>query len=148
MSQAQCLVPLFTNERLQLSWLQNSMQDPTVAPLVAELARLQQDLDKANASIDEKLDRLEDAGFGVVELTRQLEDARSELLALEDDNARMARREERCVRRLQRLRCTKCRTKVDTRGLTSTGDADERLVCIMVIFRTPLTMPFLLQLYS
>lgn len=148
MSQAQCLVPLFTNERLQLSWLQNSMQDPTVAPLVAELARLQQDLDKANASIDEKLDRLEDAGFGVVELTRQLEDARSELLALEDDNARMARREERRVRRLQRLRCTKCRTKVDTRGLTSTGDADERLVCIMVIFRTPLTMPFLLQLYS
>ena len=124
------------------------MQDPTVAPLVAELARLQQDLDKANASIDEKLDRLEDAGFGVVELTRQLEDARSELLALEDDNARMARREERRVRRLQRLRCTKCRTKVDTSGLTSTGDADERLISIMLIFRTLLTMPVPLQLHS
>ena len=37
------------------------MNDPTMSPLLSELARLQQDLDKANASIDEKLDRLEDA---------------------------------------------------------------------------------------
>ena len=104
------------------------MNDPTISPLLSELARLQQDLDKANASIDEKLDRLEDAGLGVVELTRQLEDAREELLALEDENARLSRREERRVRRLQRLKCTKCKTQVDTRGLTNMGDADQRSV--------------------
>ena len=69
----------------QLSWLHNSMQDPTVAPLVHELARLQQELDRANASIDEKLDRLEDAGFGAVDLTKQLEDARNEILAEQQD---------------------------------------------------------------
>ena len=104
------------------------MQDPTVAPLVHELARLQQELDRANASIDEKLDRLEDAGFGAVDLTKQLEDARNEIVSLEDELARMSRREERRIRRLQRLRCTKCRTKIDMRGLDSTGDGDERWV--------------------
>nr|VWP02273.1 Lid2 complex component lid2 [Ganoderma boninense] len=108
-----------------LSWLQNSMQDPSVAPLVVELARLHQELDRANASIDDKLDRLEDAGMGVVDLTKQLEDARTEVVGLEDDLARMSRREDRRIRRLQRLRCQKCRTKIDMRGLDSTGDADE-----------------------
>ncbi|KAI0664228.1 hypothetical protein C8Q70DRAFT_225129 [Cubamyces menziesii] len=107
------------------SWLQSTMQDPSMSPLVAELARLQQELDRANASIDDKLDRLEDAGFGVVDLTKQLEDARDHITALEDEIARMARREERRVRRLERLRCTKCRTKIDTRGLQSMGEADE-----------------------
>lgn len=102
------------------------MQDPSMSPLVAELARLQQELDRANASIDDKLDRLEDAGFGVVDLTKQLEDARDHIAALEDEIARMARREERRVRRLERLRCTKCRTKIDTRSLQSMGEADER----------------------
>lgn len=95
-------------------------------PLISELARLQQELDRANASIDEKLDRLEDAGMGVVEYCRQLEDARAEVLALEDENGRLARREERRIRRLQRLRCAKCQTKVDTRALQSTGNGDER----------------------
>ena len=119
----------------QFSWLQNSMHDPTVAPLVTELARLHQELDRANASIDEKLDRLEDAGFGVVELTEQLEDARANIVTLEDEIAKMSRREERRIRRLQRLRCTKCRTKIDMRGLQSTGDGDERwatLVSLMM----------------
>ncbi|OJT11389.1 hypothetical protein TRAPUB_12084 [Trametes pubescens] len=108
-----------------LSWLQNTMQDPSMSPVVAELARLQQELDRANASIDDKLDRLEDAGFGVVDLTQQLEDARDHINALEDEIARMTRKEERRDHRLQRLRCTKCRTKVDTRSLMSMGDADE-----------------------
>ncbi|KAI0352396.1 hypothetical protein OH77DRAFT_1498058 [Trametes cingulata] len=108
-----------------LSWLQNTMQDPSVSPLVVELARLQAELDRANASIDDKLDRLEDAGFGVVDLTKQLDDAREHIVFLEDEIARMTRREERRIRRLQRIRCIKCRTKIDMRGLQSTGDGDE-----------------------
>ncbi|KAH9940729.1 uncharacterized protein BXZ73DRAFT_42510 [Epithele typhae] len=111
-----------------LSWLHKSMNDPTVAPLVSELARLHQELDRANASIDEKLDRLEDAGLGVVELTQQLQDAHSRIMDLEDDQGRLSRREERRIRRLQRLKCPKCRTKVDTKGLDSTGNADESSV--------------------
>ncbi|KAI0675751.1 hypothetical protein C8Q78DRAFT_964116 [Trametes maxima] len=108
-----------------LSWLQNTMQDPSMSPLVAELARLQQELDRANASIDDKLDRLEDAGLGVVDLHQQLEDAHDHIDALENEVARMARKEERRTHRLQRLRCTKCRTKVDTLALLSHGDGDE-----------------------
>ena len=106
------------------------MQDPSVAPLVAELARLHQELDRANASIDDKLDRLEDAGVGVVDLMKQLEDARNDVVGLEDELARMSRREDRRIRRLQRLRCQKCRTQIDMRGLDSTGDADERWALI------------------
>ena len=122
------------------------MQDPSMSPLVVELARLQQELDRANASIDEKLDRLEDAGVGVVELTQQLEDARTEIIGLEDDLARMSRREDRRIRRLQRLKCQKCRTKIDMRGLDSTGDADERSVCSVIVYeqktqRQPIPVP-------
>ena len=73
------------------------MQDPSVAPLFAELARLHQELDRANASIDDKLDRLEDAGMGVVDLTKQLEDARTMSLArtADDEEMNRAMREER-----------------------------------------------------
>ncbi|CDO73312.1 hypothetical protein BN946_scf185008.g74 [Trametes cinnabarina] len=108
-----------------LSWLQSTMQDPSVSPLIAELARLQHELDRANASIDDKLYRLEDAGFGAVDLMKQLEDAREHILALEDEIARLCRREERRVRRIERLRCRKCRTKIDMRGLQSADVGDE-----------------------
>ncbi|KAI8969366.1 hypothetical protein BD414DRAFT_503572 [Trametes punicea] len=108
-----------------MSWLQSTMQDPSVSPLVAELARLQQELDRANASIDDKLDRLEDAGFGAVELAKQLEDAREHIIALEDEVARLSRREERRLRRLERLRCRKCRTKIDVHSLQRMGEGDE-----------------------
>lgn len=102
------------------------MNDPTVSPLVVEIARLQQELDRANESIDDKLDQLEDAGLGVVELTKRLEDARDHIAALEDEIARLMRRDERRYHRLQRVRCLKCRAKVDLRGLQRTDIGDER----------------------
>ncbi|TFY56456.1 hypothetical protein EVJ58_g7633 [Rhodofomes roseus] len=108
-----------------LSWLQTTMNDPSVSPLVAEIARLQQQLDRANQSIDDKLDQLEDAGLGVVGLTTRLEDARERIVTLEDEIARLTRKEGRLQRRLQRVRCTKCRTKVDLRGLLATSVGDE-----------------------
>lgn len=103
------------------------MHDATAAPLVAEIERLQQELERANESIDEKIDRLEDAGLGVVSLTKQLEDARGRILVLEDEVGRLSRREERRVQRLEKLRCQKCRVKVDTRSLQMRS-ADERCV--------------------
>src|ERR1700737_2142082 len=101
-----------------MSWLNNSPTDPTVSPLIAEISRLQRELDRANESIDDKLDKLEDAGLGVVGLTKKLEDARSKIVALEDEIARLSRKEERYMRRFSRMRCQKCNIKVDLRKLT------------------------------
>ncbi|KAG6908885.1 hypothetical protein DXG01_002863 [Tephrocybe rancida] len=96
-----------------MSWLNNTSADPTVSPLLSEINRLQKELDRANDSIDDKLDKLEDAGLGVVGLTKKLEDARAKITTLEDEIARLSRREERRVRRLERARCQKCRIKID-----------------------------------
>jgi predicted nucleic acid-binding Zn-ribbon protein len=109
-----------------MSWLNNSTVDPTVSPLVAEISRLQRELDRANESIDDKLDKLEDAGLGVVGLTKKLEDARSKIIALEEEIARLSRREDRRIRRLERARCQKCHTKVDLRSVIASTEVDER----------------------
>ncbi|KAF9466148.1 hypothetical protein BDZ94DRAFT_1341734 [Collybia nuda] len=105
-----------------ISWLNNTSADPTVSPLIAEINRLQRELDLANDSIDDKLDKLEDAGLGVVGLTQKLEDARAKISALEDEIARLSRKEERRLHRLERARCKKCHTKVDFAAL---AQADE-----------------------
>jgi chromosome segregation ATPase len=105
-----------------MSWLHNTTVDPSTAPLLAEIARLQAQLDHANESIDEKLDHLQENGLGIVGLTRKLQDAKDKIAALEDEIARLTRREERRQRRLARVRCQKCLTKVNLQGL----DADER----------------------
>ncbi|KAG5644884.1 hypothetical protein DXG03_007525 [Asterophora parasitica] len=101
-----------------MSWLNSTSADPTVSPLIAEISRLQRELDRANDSIDDKLDKLEDAGLGVVGLTKKLEDARAIISTLEDEIARLTRREQRRVRALERARCQKCRIKVDFGNLT------------------------------
>jgi predicted nucleic acid-binding Zn-ribbon protein len=101
----------------------NNTTDPTISPLITEISRLQRELDRANESIDDKLDKLEDAGLGVVGLTKKLEDARSKISALEDEIARLSRREERRIRRLQRARCQKCHTKVN---LSESSHPDRR----------------------
>ena len=102
------------------------MHDATAAPLVAEISRLQFELQKANESIDEKLDRLEDAGIGMINLTNQLEDARTKIIILEDEIGRLGRREQRRTQRLEKLRCQKCRTKVNVRALQQVSTADDR----------------------
>jgi predicted nucleic acid-binding Zn-ribbon protein len=109
-----------------MSWLNNSAADQSVSPLIAEINRLQRELDRANESIDDKLDKLEDAGLGVVGLTKKLEDARSKIVALEDEIARLSRREDRRIRRLERARCQKCHVKVDLRAVIASAEADER----------------------
>ena len=105
-----------------MSWLNSTQHDPTVAPFIAEIQRLQQELDQANESIDDKLDKLEDAGLGVVGLTKKLEDARARIAQLEDELARALRKEERVFRRLGRAKCKECHVKLDLHGFTG----DER----------------------
>lgn len=96
-----------------MSWLNSTQPDSSLTPLVSEIHRLQGELDRANESIDDKLDRLENAGLDVVSLTQKLEDAKSKISALEDVLACAKRKEERRVRRLARLRCRKCHIKLD-----------------------------------
>ena len=99
------------------------MNDPT-SPFFSEVARLRQELERANQSIDEKLEQIEEAGMDVISLTRRVEDGRARIAALEDDVVRLTRKDDRRTRRLQKMRCGKCRLKVDTRSI----DADERCV--------------------
>lgn len=113
---------------VQLSWLNATAADPSMAPLVAEINRLQLELDRANESVDDKLDELEDAGQGIIGVTRKFEDARARITALEEEIGRLSRREERRLKRLERLRCNKCRLKVDLRGIINLADGDERCV--------------------
>jgi chromosome segregation ATPase len=108
-----------------MSWLHNTTADGSVSPLLAEITRLQRELDRANESIDDKLDKLEDAGLGVVGLTKRLEDARAKIVALEEEIARLSRKEQRRTHRLERIRCQKCLTKVDLRNVIR-AEADER----------------------
>ncbi|KAJ7255461.1 hypothetical protein B0H12DRAFT_533693 [Mycena haematopus] len=107
-----------------MSWLHNTTADGSASSLIAEIARLQRELDRANESIDDKLDKLEDAGLGVVGLTKRLEDARAKIVVLEEEIARLSRKEQRRVHRLERARCQKCLTKVDLRSVIR-ADADE-----------------------
>ncbi|KAG5725048.1 hypothetical protein E4T56_gene12404 [Termitomyces sp. T112] len=106
-----------------LSWLNTTFSDPTVSPLVAEINRLQKELDRANESIDDKLDKLEDAGLGVVGLTKKLEDARAEISIMENEVARLSRREERRFRRLEKVRCQKCHIKIDVLKLNQLDES-------------------------
>ncbi|KAF5379308.1 hypothetical protein D9757_007667 [Collybiopsis confluens] len=110
-----------------MSWLNSTTGDQSASPLVAEISRLQRELDRANESIDDKLDKLEDAGLGVVGLTKKLEDARSKIRSLEDQIARLARREERRLRRLERARCKKCLTKFDVRNVMHLSEDESSL---------------------
>lgn len=113
----------FFDKKKKLSWLKTPRDDPSVTPLISEINRLQRELDHANDSIDDKLDKLEDAGMGVVGLTKKLEDARAKIVSLEDEIARLSRKEDRRVRRLNRVRCQKCNVKVDLKNIIQ---ADER----------------------
>ncbi|KAG6841233.1 hypothetical protein C0991_000517 [Blastosporella zonata] len=108
-----------------MSWLNNTAADPTLSPLISEINRLQKELDRANDSIDDKLDKLEDTGLGVVGLTKKLEDARAKISTLEDEIARLSRREERRIRRLEKARCQKCHIKIDFAKLNQLDERDD-----------------------
>ncbi|KAH9040398.1 hypothetical protein EDB85DRAFT_1925960 [Lactarius pseudohatsudake] len=116
-----------------MTWLRSSPSDPSVAQYVTEIQRLERELGRANESIDEKLDRLEHAGVGNVQLEMRLNDERVRAVALEEDVARLDRREERRLRRLSKARCPHCRQKVDLRGLNRVADGDESTVDFSIL---------------
>jgi chromosome segregation ATPase len=68
---------------------------------------------EANESIDQKLDKLEEAGTEAISLTKNLYLAKEKITSLERELARLGRREERLIKRLQRCRCAKCHMRFD-----------------------------------
>lgn len=78
----------------------------TTAHLVDEINRLQKELDQANESIDDKLDKLEEAGLGKLGLTKALEDAQRRIVDLENELQ---------DRDLRRFPCPRCEEHEDGR---------------------------------
>jgi predicted mannosyl-3-phosphoglycerate phosphatase (HAD superfamily) len=79
----------------------------------ARLLEVDARLAEANESIDEKLDKLEEAGAGAVALNQNLYLSREKVTGLERELARLERREERLIKKLQRCRCAKCHMRFD-----------------------------------
>ncbi|CAE6536534.1 unnamed protein product [Rhizoctonia solani] len=81
--------------------------------LAARLIEVDAQLAEANESIDQKLDKLEVAGTETINLTKNLYLAKEKITSLERELARLGRREERLIKKLQRCRCTKCNMRFD-----------------------------------
>lgn len=96
--------------------------------MLAQIQVLQEELHNANNSIDEKVNKLEDAGMGIVGLTEKLEDARARTTALEDEVGRLVRREERRTRRLERVKCLECGVRIDIITLIGSDSGEKRCV--------------------
>ena len=90
-----------------MSWLWNSTAAPGDEHYIAEIQRLQHQLDVANRSIDMKVDQLEEAGLDVVRITNKLDEALERIIALQREiNALRLRTDTRDSER--RIKCTKC----------------------------------------
>ncbi|KAF8677776.1 hypothetical protein RHS04_05866 [Rhizoctonia solani] len=81
--------------------------------LAARLIEVDAQLVEANESIDKKLDKLEAAGAETINLTKNLYLSKEKITSLERELARLERREERLLKKLQRCRCTKCHMRFD-----------------------------------
>ncbi|KDN47664.1 hypothetical protein RSAG8_03454, partial [Rhizoctonia solani AG-8 WAC10335] len=84
-----------------------------VDSLAARLVEVDAQLVEANESIDQKLDKLEAAGAETINLTKSLYLSKEKITSLERELARLGRREERLIKKLQRCRCTKCYMRFD-----------------------------------
>ncbi|GJJ11416.1 hypothetical protein Clacol_005649 [Clathrus columnatus] len=108
-----------------LSWLQDKTSLPDAGPLLAQIQTLQEELHVANDNIDQKVNKLEEAGMGIISLTEKLEDARTRTTTLEDEVGRLVRRDERRTRRLERANCKECGVKIDVAGIMGVDDNEQ-----------------------
>jgi len=89
----------------------------------------------ANESVDDKIDKLEEVGNGVVALNTKLGDARTRVGVLEHEVARLERREERRMKRMKKVKCLKCGGGLDLSAVFRVGDADQRYGEIQLTLR-------------
>lgn len=71
--------------------------------------------------------------MGIVGLTEKLEDAKTRTATLEDEIGRLVRRDERRVRKLERVKCFECGVKVDVSRIIGNNDSERRYVLIVTL---------------
>ena len=89
---------------------------------------LERELAHANESVDDKIDKLEEVGHGVVVLNTKLGDALTQVGVLENEVARLERKEERRTKRMKKVKCLKCGGGLDLSAVFRVGDGDQRYV--------------------
>lgn len=88
---------------------------------------LERELAHANESVDDKIDKLEEYGHGVVSLTDKLADAEARISFLDGEVKRLERREERRAKRVKKgVSCGGCGAHVHLGGVLAAED--QRLV--------------------
>ncbi|GAA5943280.1 uncharacterized protein JCM15063_000752 [Sporobolomyces koalae] len=105
------------------NWSPGSAANETISPLLAQIHELEQlvehlqaQLVAANAQIDNKLDRLEAAGFDTISIAKQLSAAQTRTAELEAKLERLLGEDgsiEKARTRLTRIRCPDCSTTFD-----------------------------------
>jgi chromosome segregation ATPase len=113
--------------------------DTTISPLLPQIhaleeqvGKLQEQLQRANDDIDDKLALLESSGSGSVSLARELGQARERAARLENDLERLLGTDglvETLKLRLAKTRCPKCSTSFDVNdALDITTDFDRHIL--------------------
>ncbi|GAA5911220.1 uncharacterized protein JCM6883_001945 [Sporobolomyces salmoneus] len=105
------------------NWSPNGTANETISPLLAQIQELEQmvehlqkQLVAANDQIDNKLDRLEAAGFDTISIARQLSTSQGRIAELEGQLERLLGENgsiERVRARLTKVNCPECSTTFD-----------------------------------
>ncbi|CAG7847478.1 SubName: Full=Uncharacterized protein {ECO:0000313/EMBL:CCA70757.1} [Serendipita indica DSM 11827] len=106
----------------KLSWLQ-SVHHGDESPYLHQISLLERELAHANECVDDKIDKLEEYGRGVTNLTEKLHDAENRIAFLQAEVQRLERREERRSRQASRgIACNGCGGTVELNSVLSFGD--------------------------
>ncbi|KAG8774532.1 hypothetical protein FRC20_005346, partial [Serendipita sp. 405] len=106
----------------ELSWLQTT-QHPEESPYLRQISMLERELAHANENVDDKIDKLEEYGRGVLGLTNKLVGAESRVEFLQGEVKRLERRENRRARRaLKGVACHNCGDTIELQSVLGLGD--------------------------
>lgn len=101
-----------------MPWLEQTPGAPSDSPLLAEVARLRQQLDDLNELVDDGVDRLKNAGADQATLSRQVSDAKDEIAALQDQLAKLRHNERSTALEQARSERAKVSLQADVQDLT------------------------------
>jgi len=118
----------------QASWLQ-SANGLDESHYLRQISLLERELAHANENVDDKIDKLEEYGRGVVGLTDKLADAETRINFLDGEVKRLQRREERRMLKARKgTSCSVCGSGVELMTVLGSGDQTYGLMCMPQIF--------------
>jgi len=109
----------------QMPWLEQTPGAPSDSALLAEVARLRQQLDDLNELVDDGVDRLKNAGADQLTLSRQLSDARDEVAALQDQLDKLRQNERGLSLEHARSERAKTSLQADVKDLNQVSPASD-----------------------